>query len=152
MRTWSNLFSISLWLQDRIRGLFLKKIVINDFKASNGWSDRWKAPNSALFKTVSNELKLSTLDMTAHWNEMRLPTIYQGTDCRVSLTMMSLLIFSKHYQIIWLKWKTKIPGGKYIKVQRILRVISYQYLSFEKPKIWDVSRSWCPHRVCRKHK
>ena len=48
---------------------------IADFKASNGWVDRWKARNNVTFKTVSGEAKSCTSEMTAHWKETHLPTI-----------------------------------------------------------------------------
>lgn len=159
MRTCTKLFSIGLWLQDRIRGLVLKKIVIDDFKASNGWSDRWKVRNSVLFKTVSNELRLSTLDMTVHWNEMRLLSILSRYRLQGIFNADEFGYFFEALPNNTLELKGEnalvVNTGKSDLlewVRRILRVISYQYLSFEKPKIWDVSKTWCPHRVWRRHK
>ena len=159
MRTCTKLFSIGLWLQDRIRGLVLKKIVIDDFKASNGWSDRWKVRNSVLFKTVSNELRLSTLDMTVHWNEMRLLSILSRYRLQGIFNADEFGYFFEALPNNTLELKGEnalvVNTGKSDLlewVRRILRVISYQYLSLEKPKIWDVSKTWCPHRVCRRHK
>ena len=38
---------------------------IENFKASNGWFDRWKGKHGVLFKTVSGEAISFTAGMTA---------------------------------------------------------------------------------------
>ena len=52
-----------------------KVLGMDDFKASNGWLDRWKARNNVSFKTVSGEPKSCTPEMTVHWKEAHLPKI-----------------------------------------------------------------------------
>ena len=54
---------------------FVKVLVKADFKASNGWVDRWKARNNATFKIVSGEVKSCTLEMNSHWKQTHLSTI-----------------------------------------------------------------------------
>ena len=39
---------------------------IDDFKASNGWFDRWKGRHEIAFKTVSGEAQSCTKEMTAY--------------------------------------------------------------------------------------
>ena len=55
--------------------IWQKKLDIANFKASNGWADRWKARNNVKFKTVSVEEKSCTPEMTAPRKETHLPTM-----------------------------------------------------------------------------
>lgn len=48
---------------------YAEELRIENFKASNGWFDRWKGRHGVLFKTVSGEAKSCTADMTASWEE-----------------------------------------------------------------------------------
>ena len=70
----SNIPVSGLVLQEKMNGL-VKKLDIANFKALNGWVDRWKTRNNIKFKTVSGEKKICTLQMTAPWRETHLPTI-----------------------------------------------------------------------------
>ena len=63
---------------------------ITDFKASNGWVDRWKTGNNVTFKKASGEAKSCTPEMIAHWKQIHLPTtlsrynlqdIFNDDDC-----------------------------------------------------------------------
>ncbi|XP_047144622.1 tigger transposable element-derived protein 4-like [Hydra vulgaris] len=51
-----------------------EKVNINEFKASNGWFDRWKN-RYVSFKTVCGEGNSCTAEMTKPWKETALPTI-----------------------------------------------------------------------------
>ena len=70
----SNMPVSGLVLQENVNGL-VKKLDIANFKALNGWVDRWKTRNNVKFKTVSGEKKICTLQMTAPWRETHLPTL-----------------------------------------------------------------------------
>ena len=61
-------------LQEKATG-FAKMLSIADFKASNGWADRWKARNNVTFKAVSGEAKSCTPGMTAYWKQTHWPMI-----------------------------------------------------------------------------
>ena len=54
---------------------YAEELGIENFKASNGWFERWKGRHEISFKTVSGEAKSSTEEMTASWEESTLPTI-----------------------------------------------------------------------------
>ena len=60
-----------------IAGIAACMLGIADFKASNGWVDRWKARNNVTFKIVSGEAKSCTPEMTVHWKQTHLPTQVQ---------------------------------------------------------------------------
>ena len=45
-----------------------------DFRASDGWIDKWKQRNNVTLQAVSNEENAVTPEMTASWNETYLPT------------------------------------------------------------------------------
>ena len=52
-----------------------KSLDLADFKASEGWLDKWKQRHNVTFKTVSGEENSVTPEMTASWSETYLPTI-----------------------------------------------------------------------------
>ena len=54
---------------------FAKALHLDDFRASDGWLDRWKSRYNVTFKEVSGEEKSCTSVMTASWKETHLPTI-----------------------------------------------------------------------------
>lgn len=48
---------------------------LTDFRASDGWLDKWKQRHNVAFKAVSGEANDVTPEMTASWKETYLPTI-----------------------------------------------------------------------------
>ena len=54
---------------------FTKSLHLNDFRASDGWLDRWKSRHNITSGEVSGEEKLCTAEMAASWKETHLPTI-----------------------------------------------------------------------------
>ena len=61
---------------------FAKELNITDFKASDGWVDRWKNRHNVLFRAISGEEMLCTEEMTASWAQTHLPTILSRYDLR----------------------------------------------------------------------
>ena len=52
-----------------------KSLELTDFRASDGWLDKWKQRQNVTFKAVSGEEKAVTPEMTASWSETYLSTI-----------------------------------------------------------------------------
>ena len=55
---------------------------IENFKASDGWLDRWKKRFNMSFKTVSGESNACTDEMVAPWEQTALPTILSKYDLK----------------------------------------------------------------------
>ena len=53
---------------------------VENFKASDGWLDRWKKRFNVSFKTVSGESNACTDEMVAPWEQTTLPTILSKYD------------------------------------------------------------------------
>ena len=54
---------------------FAKSLYLDDFRASDGWLDRWKSRHNVTSREASGEEKSCTPEMTASWKETHLPTI-----------------------------------------------------------------------------
>ena len=52
-----------------------KSLELTDFRASDGWLDKWKQRHNVTFKTVLGEENAVTPEMIASWSEIYLPTI-----------------------------------------------------------------------------
>ena len=52
-----------------------KSLELTDFRASDGWLDKWKQRYNVTFKAVSGEGNAVTPEMTASWSETYLPII-----------------------------------------------------------------------------
>ena len=61
---------------------FAKELNITDFKASDGWLDRWKNRHNVVFRAISGEERSCTEEMTASWAQTHLPTILSRYDLR----------------------------------------------------------------------
>ena len=59
---------------------FAEKINVENFKASDGWLDRWKKRFNVSFKTVSCENNACTNEMVALWEQTTLPTYLSKYD------------------------------------------------------------------------
>ena len=59
---------------------FAEKMNVENFKASDGWLDRWKKRFSVSFKTVSGESNACTDEMVAPWEQTTLPTVLSKYD------------------------------------------------------------------------
>ena len=46
-----------------------------DFRASDGWADKWKQRHNVTLQGVSGEENAATSEITASWNNNYLPTI-----------------------------------------------------------------------------
>ena len=60
--------------------VFKTKANVKNFKASDGWLDRWKKRFSVSFKTVSGESNACADEMVAPWEQTTLPTILSKYD------------------------------------------------------------------------
>ena len=59
---------------------FAEKMNVENFKASDGWLDRWKKRFNVSFKTVSGESNACNDKMVAPWEQTTLPTILSKYD------------------------------------------------------------------------
>ena len=59
---------------------FAEKINVENFKASDGWLDRWKKRFNVSFKTVSGESNACTDEMVASWEQTTLSAILPKYD------------------------------------------------------------------------
>lgn len=114
----SNNIPVSgLVLQEKASDL-AKTLGIDDFKASNGWVDRWKARNNVTFKIVSGEAKSCTPEMTAHWKETHLPTILSRYKLQDIFNADEFGLFFQALPNKTLELKgEKCTGGKHSKVR-----------------------------------
>lgn len=91
---------------------------IDDFKASNGWFDRWKGRHEIAFKTVSGEAQSCTKEMTASWEESTLPTILSNYELRDIYNADEFGLFYKALPDKSLHLKSEnCVGGKHSKVR-----------------------------------
>ena len=78
---------------------FAKELNITDFKASDGWLDRWKNRRNVVFLAISGEERSCTEEMTASWAQTHLPTILSRYDLRdIYLMLTTLACFTNSFQ------------------------------------------------------
>ena len=66
---------------------------VENFKASNGWLDRWKKRFNVSFKTVSSESNAFTDEMVAPWAQTTLPNILSNYDLNQIYTVDEFGLF-----------------------------------------------------------
>ena len=93
---------------------FEKMLGIADFKASNGWVDRWKSRNNVSFKIVSSEAKSCTPEMTARWKQSHLTTILLRCNLQDIFNTDECGLF---FQALPNRTLEKCTGGKHNKVR-----------------------------------
>ena len=97
---------------------YSEELGIDNFKASNGWLDRWKNRHGVTFKTVSGEAKSCTADMTASWEQTTLPTILTNYKLRDIYNADEFGLFYKTLPDKTLHLKSeKCIGGKHSKIR-----------------------------------
>ena len=95
-----------------------KSLELTDFRASDGWLDKWKQRHNVTFKAVPGEGNAITPEMTASWSETYLPTILSKYELKdiynadeVGLFYQALPDKSLHYK------GERCNGGKHSKVR-----------------------------------
>ena len=97
---------------------YSKELGMENFKASNGWFERWKSRHEITFKTVSGEAKSCTKEMTASWEESTLPTILSNYVLRDIYNADEFGLFYRALpdKSLQLKSETCV-GGKHSKIR-----------------------------------
>ena len=97
---------------------FAKSLHLDDFRASDGWLDRWKSKHNVTFREVSGEEKSCTPEMIASWKETHLPTILSRYELKdifnadeFGLFYQALPSKSMHFR------NERCSGGKFSKVR-----------------------------------
>ena len=97
---------------------FAKSLHLDNFRASDGWLDRWKCRHNVTFREVSGEEKSCTPEMTASWKETHLPTILSRYELKdifnadeFGLFYQALPSKSMHFR------NERCSGGKFSKVR-----------------------------------
>ena len=95
---------------------FAKELNITDFKASDGWLDRWKNRHNVVFRAISGEERSCTEEMTASWAQTHLPTILSRYDLRDIYNADEFFYQQLPTKSFHLK-DERCPGGKFSKVR-----------------------------------
>ena len=76
---------------------FAKSLHLDDFRASEGWLDRWKSRHNVTFGEVSGEEKSCTPETTASWKETHLPTILSRYQLKNIFNTDEFLLFIRRF-------------------------------------------------------
>ena len=96
---------------------FAKELNITDFKASDGWLDRWKNRHNVVFQAISGEERSCTEEMTASWAQTHLPTILSRYDLRDIYNADEFGLFYQQLPTKSFHLKgERCTGGKFSKV------------------------------------
>ena len=97
---------------------FAEKINVENFKASDGWLDRWIKRFNVSFKTISGENNACTDEMVAPWEQTTLPTILSKYDLNQIYNADEFDFFyrAQPNKSLYLKNKNCV-GGKHSKLR-----------------------------------
>ena len=99
---------------------FAEKMNVENFKASDGWLDRWKKRFNVSFKTVSGESNACTDEMVAPWEQTTLPTILSKYDLNQIYNADEFGLFYRVQPNKSLHWKNgNCVGRKHSKLRLI---------------------------------
>ena len=91
---------------------------LDDFRASDGWLDRWKSGHSVTFREVSGEVKSCTSEMTASWKKTHLPTILSRYELKDIFNADEFGLFYQALPSKSMHFKNeRCTGGKFSKVR-----------------------------------
>ena len=97
---------------------FAKELNITDFKASDGWLDRWKNRHNVVFRAIPGEERSCTEKMTASWVLTHLPTILSRYDLRDIYNADEFGLFYQQLPTKSFHLKgERCAGGKFSKVR-----------------------------------
>ena len=89
-----------------------------DFRASDGWIDKWKQRNNVTLQAVSKEENAVTPEMTASWNEAYLPTTLTKYNLKDIYNANDLGLFYQALPEKSLRYEVECcSGGKNSKVR-----------------------------------
>ena len=95
-----------------------KNLELTDFRASDGWLDKWKQRHNVTFKAVSGEGNAVTPEMTASWSETYLPTILSKYELKDIYNANEFGLFYQALPDKSLHYKGEhCNGGKHSKVR-----------------------------------
>ena len=90
---------------------------MDDFRASDGWLDRWKSRHNVTFREVPGEEKSCTPEMTAPWTETHLPTILSRHELKDIFNADEFGLFYQALPSKSMHFKNeRCSGGKFSKV------------------------------------
>ena len=95
-----------------------KSLELTDFRASDGWLDKWKQRHNVTFKAVSGEGNAVTPEMTPSWSETYLPTILSKYELKDIYNANEFGLFYQALPDKSLHYKGEhCNGGKHSKVR-----------------------------------
>ena len=97
---------------------FAKELNITDFKASDGWLDRWKNRHNVVFRAISGEERSYAEEMTGSWAQTHIPTILSRYDLRDIYNADEFGLFYQQLPTKSFHLKgEQCAGGKFSKVR-----------------------------------
>ena len=127
---------------------FAEKMNVENFKASDGWLDRWKKRFNVSFKTVSGESNACNDKMVAPWEQTTLPTILSNYDHNqiYNADEFGLFYRAQPNKSLHLSYENCV-GGKYNKL--LLTGLTAANAVGEKSPLFVIGKSKKPR--CLKH-
>ena len=127
---------------------FAEKMNVENFKASDGWLDRWKKRFNVSFKTVSGESNACNDKMVAPWEQTTLPTILSKYDHNqiYNADEFGLFYRAQPNKFLHLRYENCV-GGKHNKL--LLTGLTAANAVGEKSPLFVIGKSKKPR--CLKH-